>query len=95
MKSIGDRLGRQEEAKRGDLWAWIKSKMIDVSVAIDAGCERIHREENAESKVLFIFQERKRGQAWRITPALRVGGFELLLDYKGWRGVALAWTLGC
>ena len=29
MKSIGDRLGRQEKAKRGNLWDWLKSKMID------------------------------------------------------------------
>ena len=29
MKSIGDRLGRQEKAKWGNLWDWIKGKMID------------------------------------------------------------------
>ena len=29
MKSIGARLGRQEEAKQGNLWDWIKSRMID------------------------------------------------------------------
>ena len=28
MKSIGDRLERWEKAKRGNLWDWIKSKMI-------------------------------------------------------------------
>ena len=27
MKSIGDRLGRQEKAKQRNLWDWIKSKM--------------------------------------------------------------------
>ena len=26
MKSIGDRGGRQEEAKRGNLWDWIESE---------------------------------------------------------------------
>ena len=26
MKSTGDRLGRREEAKGGDLWGWIESK---------------------------------------------------------------------
>ena len=30
MKSIGDRLGRQEKEKWGNLWDWIKSKMIDM-----------------------------------------------------------------
>ena len=29
MKSIGDRLGRQEDAKQGNLWDRIKGKMID------------------------------------------------------------------
>ena len=29
MKSIGDRLGKQEKAKQGNLWDLIKSKMID------------------------------------------------------------------
>ena len=31
MKSIGDRLGKQEEAKQGNLWDWVKNKMIDKS----------------------------------------------------------------
>ena len=26
MKPIGDKLGRQEKAKRGNLWGWIKTK---------------------------------------------------------------------
>ena len=29
IKSTGDRLGRYEKAKGGNLWDWIKSKMID------------------------------------------------------------------
>ena len=29
MKSIGDRLGRQEKPKQGNLWDWIESKMTD------------------------------------------------------------------
>ena len=29
MKSSGDRLGRQEKAKQGNLWDGIESKMID------------------------------------------------------------------
>ena len=28
MKSIGDRLGRQGKAERGNFWDWIKSKLI-------------------------------------------------------------------
>ena len=29
MKSVGDRLRKQEKAKWGDLWDWIKSKVIE------------------------------------------------------------------
>ena len=29
MKSIGDRVERQEKAKWGNLWDWIKSKVIN------------------------------------------------------------------
>ena len=29
MKSIGNRLGKRDKAKWGDIWDWIKSKMID------------------------------------------------------------------
>ena len=39
MKSIGDRLGKQEKAKWGNFWDWIKSKMRDIYIFYIGGCK--------------------------------------------------------
>ena len=31
MKSTGDRLGRLEKAKQGNLWNWIREKMVNTN----------------------------------------------------------------
>ena len=45
MKYIGDRLGRWEKAKQGNLWYWIKSKMIDTYFFNVGGGYRIDNSE--------------------------------------------------
>ena len=37
MKYTGDRLERQEKAKQGNVWDWIKSKMIDAGFSCTGG----------------------------------------------------------
>ena len=46
-----------------------------------AGCEKIHKE-SVENKVFTHSSRKERVMVWRDTPALRGGGFELLLDYN-------------
>ena len=36
-ESTGDRLGRQEKVKQGNLWDWIKCKMIDTNFFYTGG----------------------------------------------------------
>lgn len=43
VNAIGDRLGRQEEAKQGNLWDWMKGKMIDMGFSYTGG-GRVHHE---------------------------------------------------
>ena len=44
-----------------------------VSMAGAVGCERIHKEENADSKVLLIFQQRKGMGVKRYTSSKMLG----------------------
>ena len=43
MESIGDLLGRQEKAKQGNIWDWIKHKMVGTYFLYVAGYRVVNR----------------------------------------------------
>ena len=56
------------------------TEVVGVRVASDVGCEGIHKDKKRQRAKFLHFPRWDRGLVWRDTPAVRAGGFELLLD---------------
>ena len=63
-------------------------------MAVDRGCERIHRERKRQTAKLYSLSKRGKRPGVGNYAGPEGLGFEILLNYKGC-GSAVVWLLGC